>query len=273
MKCCLALPWCCSTCKRLRIFLNHYRNLYISLTFTVLTLSIGIMQLNLLVTDAIAKPSIEHIPIVTEKMTTRNNCPTLEQLSSQSCLPLIPSLLLSSSHKIFNQNTNQTDQLVFKSYEDNNLTIRIEYPSTWKPITLQPLFDVLFVPPSENEHIPRVGFGLKVVDLPIEIISDHTPESLFNSAITFAPTLLKKVIPDFSFRGSDREPVGDMPARSIRFFGYIGEGHKAVQLTFLANHDQLYLLTYFTQKNHFMEHFSVAKRMLDSFEIISKTPT
>jgi hypothetical protein len=165
--------------------------------------------------------------------------------------------------------TNVTGETDFKSYQDERLAIRIQHPAAWEPRHFQPLFDVLFVPPTETEHIPQAGFGIKVIRLPPEIISDIVTESVYASAVMLAPGLLKNIIPDFTFRGSDREAIGEIPARSIRFFGYIGEGHKAVQLTFLINDDRVYVLSYFTQKNHFMENFQLVKRMINSFEIIS----
>jgi len=136
-------------------------------------------------------------------------------------------------------------------------------------MSLRPIFDVFFLPQGEVKPLPKVGLGIKIVNIPFGVLMlDQNVGSIYSTIDNTAPILLKSIIPDFLLTGSETTYLSGMPAHTMRFIGYIGEGVKAVQTTFLIHEGNLYVLTYFAPLQEFATFLPDANSMTDSFDIV-----
>jgi tetratricopeptide (TPR) repeat protein len=163
-----------------------------------------------------------------------------------------------------------TDTANQTSLTYENYGMGLQYPSEWKQQpNLRPVFDTLFIPPGENETLPRTGIGFKTVNIPSSIFTlDQDPDAVYMAIEEMGPIVLKSIIPDFLLTGSERSTLAGMPAYNIRFIGQIGGGITAVQSTILIHDDKLYMLSYFAPPEVFANHLLAANSVIDSFELL-----
>jgi hypothetical protein len=117
------------------------------------------------------------------------------------------------------------------TYENLTYGIKLQHPSNWQHnVSLRPIFDVLFLPPGEVKPLPEIGLGIKIVNIPSDIMSDiisvRGVANIYFTIENTAPMFLKSIIPDFLLTGSEITTLSGMPAYSTRFIGYVGEGLK-----------------------------------------------
>jgi plastocyanin len=205
-----------------------------------------------------------HIDLVNQQL---NNTSTMfSNLSNNTMSPIL-------SNDTEQQITDEISPGIAKdnilTYENSTYGIKLQYPSSWQHnASLRPIFDVLFLPQGEVMPSPEVGLGIKKVDIPFGVLMlDQDVDSIYSTIDNTAPIFLKSIIPDFLLTGSGTTNLSGMPAHSMRFIGYIGEGVKAVQTTLLIHDGNLYVLTYFAPLQDFATYLADANRMTDSFKI------
>ena len=86
--------------------------------------------------------------------------------------------------------TNQTSST--STYE--NYGIRLQYPSDWKQQqNLRPVLDILFIPPGENESLPRTGVGFKTVNIPSTFFNfNQDPDTTYTAIEEMGPMVTQK---------------------------------------------------------------------------------
>ena len=184
-------------------------------------------------------------------------------LATHTYIIIIPLLflLVNNSVNIFNEvyalfhfGNSQDD---FKPYENTNLKLSIQYPSSWQKEERLNDF-VTFVAPIVDSSQYKSPAGLGISSLSVSNVSLNT----------IAKVHLKNVsnnLKDFQLiESSDTVLADNRPAKKIIFTASDGEEKKQALQLITKNNDKVYLITYKAYLDKYEQYFPIIQTMLNS---------
>ena len=184
-------------------------------------------------------------------------------LATHTYIIVIPLLflLVNNSVNIFNEvyalfhfGNSQDD---FKPYENTNLKLSIQYPSSWQKEERLNDF-VTFVAPIVDSSQYKSPAGLGISSLSVSNVSLNT----------IAQVHLKNMsnnLKDFQLiESSDTVLADNRPAKKIIFTASDGEEKKQALQLITKNNDKVYLITYKAYVDKYEQYFPIIQTMLNS---------
>lgn len=181
----------------------------------------------------------------------------------------------SSSNHLNNNNTTYSK---FSIYNNNDLGIKISYPSEWKPSLKRSSSNFTFIEFVQNmsnsighqqQHTPLSSF----ITLSIENISDVTTRML-DSLTKQNLALANQTLSNFQLIESNKTTFGDSPANRI-IYTFIDPSTRASSTSqfqsmniWTIKGDNTYTLSYSQPTSEYGRHIPIVQRMIESFEII-----
>jgi hypothetical protein len=180
----------------------------------------------------------------------------------------------SSSNHLNNNNTTNSK---FSVYDNNDLGIKISYPSEWKASLKRSSSNFTFIEFVQNmsnsmghqQHTPLSSF----ITLSIENISDVTTRTL-DSLTKQNLALANQTLSNFQLIESNKTTFGDSPANRI-VYTFIDPSTRASSTSqfqsmniWTIKGDNTYTLSYSQPTSEYGRFIPIMQRMIESFEII-----
>jgi eukaryotic-like serine/threonine-protein kinase len=180
----------------------------------------------------------------------------------------------SSSNHLNNNNTTNSK---FSVYDNNDLGIKISYPSEWKPSLKRSSSNFTFIEFVQNmsnsmgpqQHTPLSSF----ITLSIENISDVTTRTL-DLLTKQNLALANQTLSNFQLIESNKTTFGDSPANRI-VYTFIDPSTRASSTSqfqsmniWTIKGDNTYTLSYSQPTSEYGRYIPIVQRMIESFEII-----
>ena len=181
----------------------------------------------------------------------------------------------SSSNHLNNNNTTNSK---FSVYDNNDLGIKISYPSEWKPSLKSSSSNFTFIEFVQNmsnsmghqqQHTPLSSF----ITLSIENLSDVTTRTL-ESLTKQNLALANQTLSNFQLIESNKTTFGDSPANRI-VYTFIDPSTRASSTSqfqsmniWTIKGDNTYTLSYSQPTSEYGRYIPIVQRMIESFEII-----
>jgi eukaryotic-like serine/threonine-protein kinase len=180
----------------------------------------------------------------------------------------------SSSNHLNNNNTTNSK---FSVYDNDNLRIKISYPSEWNPTLKRSSSNFTFIEFVQNmsnstghqQHTPLSSF----ITLSIENISDVTTRTL-DSLTKQNLAIANQTLSNFQLIESNKTAFGDSPANRI-IYTFIDPSTRASSTSqfqsmniWTIKGDNIYTLSYSQPTSEYGRYIPIVQRMIESFEII-----
>jgi hypothetical protein len=147
----------------------------------------------------------------------------------------------------------QTGQADFTTYENPKFGIRVQYPSDWGRLDLSFLgasADIDFYPLDDTSGTKDVRIQVKALPL-----QNMTLEQYTNTQINSVEGQILE---------SNATTLGNLPAHEIVFTNI---GLKTMQVWTLKD-DKVYTITYVAEEGDYENDLQIARRIIESFEVI-----